>query len=49
MATKDKVLYTMSKEVSKEFDEIAKEMTINKSALIEKLVKNWIKEQKTKQ
>ncbi len=48
METKERILYTIDKEILKEFNEITKELAFNRSALVEKFMKNWIKEHKTK-
>ncbi len=48
MKTKDQALYTVDKEILKEFHAMTKELAFNRSALIEKFMKNWIKEQKSK-
>ena len=37
------VNYTVDKETVKEFNKICKEKSINKSALIDALIKKWIK------
>jgi hypothetical protein len=42
--TKTKVNYSIDQEISKVFDTLSKEKSINKSALIENFIKNWIKE-----
>lgn len=42
--TKTKVNYSIDKVVSNTFDVLSKEKSINKSALIENFIKNWIKE-----
>lgn len=42
--TKTKVNYSIDKGVSKSFNTISKEKSINKSSLIESFIKNWIKE-----
>ncbi len=38
--------FTIDKEIVKEFTEIAKKKAINKSALIENYIKQWIQENK---
>lgn len=40
--TKIKVNYSIDKKVIEEFDKIAKEKAINKSGMIELLIKEWI-------
>ena len=42
--TKTKVNYSIDKDVLNTFDTLSKEKSINKSALIENFIKNWIKE-----
>lgn len=42
---KERVTHTIDKTVADNFNKISKENAINKSALVEKLIKNWIKEQ----
>jgi len=48
MTTKEHAMFTIDIEILKEFKGLAKEMAINKSALVEKMMKNWIQEQKNK-
>lgn len=43
---KERVTHTIDSEISKEFNELTKENAINKSALIEKMIKEWIKNNK---
>lgn len=42
--TKTKVNYSINKDICKIFSNLSKEKSINKSALIESFIKNWIKE-----
>lgn len=42
--TKSKVNYSINKDVLSVFNSLSKEKSINKSALIESFIKNWIKE-----
>lgn len=42
--TKTKVNYSIDNEVSKKFNTLSKEKSINKSSLIEGFIKKWIKE-----
>ena len=44
LKTKQKVAYSVNKELLKIFNEKAKELSINKSALVENLIKRWLKE-----
>ncbi len=48
MIKKEPAIHTIDKDILKEFNEIAKEGSFNRSALVEKFMKNWIKEQKSK-
>ena len=45
---KKAVNYSIDKILLKEFDVIAKEKSTNKSALVENLIRGWVKEQKKK-
>lgn len=49
MIRRQKVAYSVNKEVVKDFNKRAKELSINKSALIENLIKKWLKENEEKQ
>lgn len=42
------VAYTIDREIIKLFNKRAKELSINKSALIENLVRKWMKENEKK-
>ena len=44
--TKTKVNYSVDKGTEKEFSEVADRLAINKSALIEKFMAKWTKENK---
>ena len=46
--TKKRVDYSINKRVIEELDKIAKEKAINKSGLIELLIKEWIHKNKQK-
>ena len=46
MENKTKANYNISKSVLKEFGQITKEKAINKSGLIEILIKDWLKKTK---
>jgi hypothetical protein len=48
MLNKQKVAYTVNKEIVKQFNRRAKELSINKSLLIENLIKKWMKENEEK-
>lgn len=43
---KERITHTINENVSKEFNKLTKENAINKSALVEKLISNWIKKNK---
>lgn len=45
---KERVTHTIDVNLSKEFNKLTEENAINKSALIEKLISNWIKKNKNK-
>ncbi len=48
MTTKDKLIHTVDIETIKEFKTLTRELSINRSALIENFIKRWIKENKDK-
>jgi len=48
MINRQKIAYTVNKKIVKQFNEKAKELSINKSALIENLIKKWLRENKNR-
>ena len=44
LINKQKVGYAINKKLLKKFNKKSKELSINKSALIENLIKKWLKE-----
>lgn len=42
---KERITHTVDESVSKKFNELTKKGAINKSALIEKMITQWIKKQ----
>jgi len=44
MLNRQKAAYTIDKSILKDFNKKAKELATNKSALIELLIKKWLKE-----
>jgi len=48
MNKKERLIHTINVDVCNEFKKLTTELTINRSALIEKMIKTWINEQKNK-
>ena len=48
LVTKQKVAYSVDKNLLKNFNIRAKELSINKSALVENLIRKWMKENENK-